>query len=67
MRHLLDTIGGLWQLFLLAARSRFRLTGRYWAWRRETAFGRSNPRSRRETLHAVLEYGRWIHRMKRLP
>lgn len=63
----MDTIGGLWELFLLAARSGFRLRGAYWRWRAETAFG-SRPQelpSRRERLRAILSYGRWVYRMKR--
>lgn len=65
---MIETLGGLWELALLAARSRFRLRGRYWRWRYETAFG-SDPAvrpPRRQRLRAVLEYGRWVYRMKRL-
>jgi hypothetical protein len=66
MRAVLDAIGGLWELFLLAARSRFRLGGRYWRWRAETAFGSTSAGRppRRQRLHAILAYGRWVHRMK---
>ncbi len=68
MHRLVQTIGGLWELLLLAARSRFRMRSRYWNWRRETAFGggagdRPTPA---EVRRAVIDYGRWVFRMKRL-
>ncbi len=62
-----DTLGGLWELGVLAVRSRFRLRGPYWRWRRETAFGTcatARPTRWRRVL-AVLGYGRWVYRMKR--
>jgi hypothetical protein len=67
MRHLVETLGGTWELLLLAARSRFRVGGRYWRWRAETAFGaqREARPSRWRRALAVLEYGRWVYRMKR--
>ncbi len=61
-----DTIGGLWQLFRLGLMSGFRFKGDYWQWRLHTAFGRGYPATKGELIHATLEYGRWIHRMKRL-
>lgn len=62
-----DTLGGLWELFRLALRSRFRMHNRYWAWRRETAFGTdaAHMPSRRNRFRAILDYGRWVSRMKR--
>ncbi|MHC4991068.1 MAG: hypothetical protein ACYTGC_08815 [Planctomycetota bacterium] len=67
MRRLIETIGGLWELLLLAGRSRFRLRGPYWSWRRETAFGSDPARCppRRDRVRQVLDYGRWVYRMKR--
>jgi len=67
MRHLLETLCGLYQLMWLMCRTRFRVRGPYWQWRYETAFGSDPARrpSRRAQLRAGLEYGRWIHRMKR--
>ena len=65
MRYVLDTIGGLWQLLRLAAISRFRFGGAYWKWRNQTAFGRGYPPTL-ELIASVLEYGRWVHRMRRL-
>lgn len=67
MRRFIDTIGGLWELFLLGWKTRFRMRGAYWKWRKETAFG-VDPAAmppRRERLRAVLDYGRWVYRMKR--
>ena len=67
MGRVMDTLGGIWQLALLAARSGFRLRGRYWRWRHETAFGH-DPAGRPgpwQRVRATLEYGRWVHRMKR--
>jgi hypothetical protein len=67
MRALFDTLGGLWELMLMALRTRFRMAGPYWRWRMETAFG-ADPRRRpprRQRLRAVLDYGRWVYRMKR--
>ena len=67
MRWVVETLGGLWELFLLGCRSRFRLSGPYWRWRMETAFGADPARwpPRRQRLLATLEYARWIYRMKR--
>lgn len=67
MRHLLETIGGMWALLMLAARTRFRLRGSYWRWRMETAFGSDRTKwpPRRERFHAILDYARWVHRMRK--
>ncbi|MCC6660516.1 MAG: hypothetical protein IT437_06475 [Phycisphaerales bacterium] len=64
MRRLLDTLGGLYQLARLGVLTRFRFRGPYWQWRLHTAFGRGHP-PRRELVRSVLEYGRWMHRMRR--
>ena len=58
-------LGALYELFRLAALSGFRLKGRYWSWRMHTAFGRGYPASRGELIRSVLEYGRWVRRMRR--
>ncbi|MCK4871853.1 MAG: hypothetical protein KAS72_03915 [Phycisphaerales bacterium] len=63
MRLVLDTIGGIYELMRLAVLSLYRPHARYWQWRIETAFGRGWP-GRIEALLAVLEYGRWMHRMR---
>ena len=67
MKNSLETIGGIWELLLLAIKARFRLRNHYWSWRYETAFGK-NPDARPapiEQLKAILSYGRWVYRMKR--
>ena len=67
MRRTIETLGGLWQLARLALKTRCRLRGKYWRWRYETAFG-SDPAKmpgRRERWRAMLDYGRWLHRMRR--
>jgi len=66
-KRLLETLGGLAALCRLAAACGFRFRGRYWRWRMETAFG-SDPADwppRRERLGAILDYGRWVYRMRR--
>jgi hypothetical protein len=67
MRRAIETLGGLWELLRLALKTRCRLRGKYWRWRHETAFG-SDPAkmpSRRDRWRAMLDYGRWVHRMRR--
>ena len=67
MNRMFETIGGVWELARLAVASRGRLRGGYWRWRDETAFG-SDPSARPPALarwRAVLDYGRWVYRMKR--
>jgi hypothetical protein len=67
MRRIIDTIGGLWELLLLAWKTRFRMRSEYWKWRYETAFGTdpSKMPPRRERIRAMLDYGRWVYRIKR--
>jgi hypothetical protein len=60
----LDLLGGLYELARLAILTRFRFKGPYWQWRLHTAFGRGYP-PRAELIWSVLEYGRWVHRMRR--
>ena len=62
------TLSGLWNLFLLGAKTRFRLRGPYWRWRMETAFGTDparmpDPAARRR---AAIEYGAWVGQMRAL-
>ncbi|MCL4741720.1 MAG: hypothetical protein KJZ54_05890 [Phycisphaerales bacterium] len=64
--HAVETIGGLYALVRLGFITRFRFAGPYWRWRLHTAFGRGMPESRVETLRAIVRYGRWMHRMRRL-
>lgn len=67
MRDLIETLCGLWELLRLAFKTRFRLRGPYWRWRYETAFGAdpSKRPTRWRRLGAMLDYGRWVHRMRR--
>jgi hypothetical protein len=65
IRTALDTVGGLYELARLGVITRFRFRGPYWEWRLHTAFGRGYPASRLELVRAVLEYGRWVRRMRR--
>ncbi|HVU64384.1 MAG TPA: hypothetical protein VHC70_10430 [Phycisphaerales bacterium] len=67
MRHLLDTLGGLYQLARLACLSHLNFKSPYWQWRLYTAFGSGelSERPLRRNLHTILEYGRWVHRMRR--
>jgi hypothetical protein len=58
----------LWNLLILGWKTRFRVNGAYWAWRRETGFGTDaahmpNAAARR---HAMLEYGAWVGQMRAL-
>ena len=64
-RTTIETLGGLWLLLVLGLRTRFRMRGRYWSWRHETAFGRGEP-DRAEKRRAVIHYARWLWRMRRL-
>ncbi|MBA4038905.1 MAG: hypothetical protein C0468_00990 [Planctomyces sp.] len=62
---LLELLGGAYQLLRLAVLTRFRLRGAYWQWRWHTAFGRGAPLTRTARLRAALDYGKWVHRMRR--
>ena len=67
MMTMLETLGGIWELVRLGAKTRFRLRGKYWRWRMETAFGtqKSKMPPRSERRKAILEYARWVRRMRR--
>jgi len=65
IRFIADTAGGVYQLARLAVITRFRFRGEYWTWRMHTAFGNQHGRSRGEIVRSVVEYGRWIHRVRR--
>ncbi|MEE2894874.1 MAG: hypothetical protein VX726_03945 [Planctomycetota bacterium] len=64
MRHLLS---GLLGLLALGWATKFRLRGRYWTWRMETALGsdRSAWPSPSERRRAILRYGAWARRLRR--
>ncbi len=62
-----DTIRAILSLARLAVVSRFNFGSAYWAWRRETAFGKhERTLSLKERVHSILEYGAWVWRMRRL-
>jgi hypothetical protein len=64
----MHVVRGLWNLALLGAKTGFRLKGRYWTWRMETAFGadRSKWPSAAERRRAAIEYGAWVGAMRRM-
>jgi len=64
-RHAIDTVGAIYELARLGIITRFRFRGPYWEWRLHTAFGRGFPESRVQLIRAVLDYGRWVRRMRR--
>jgi hypothetical protein len=66
MRRLCENLAGLWQLARLAFISGLRFKGPYWTWRMHTAFGQGMPATRGELYRSILEYGRWMARMRRL-
>lgn len=63
---MIEAVSGLWALACLALRSGFRLRGPYWHWRLHTAFGRGYPASRAALLRSIVDYARWMHRMRAL-
>lgn len=66
MQFLIDTIGGLYELARQVCLTRGNLRGKYWSWRRYTAMGPGPTIPRHEHRRAMLEYGRWIWRLRRL-
>lgn len=65
MRSVLDTLGGVYELVRLGWVTRFRFSGAYWQWRMQTAYGKGPRPGRGRMLHDVLEYARWVRRMRR--
>jgi len=66
LRSIIEFPCAIYQLTRLAIISRFRFKGDYWSWRLQTAFGRGYPATRRELLMSIIDYGRWIHRTRRM-
>jgi hypothetical protein len=60
-----DIVGGVWNLARLGVLTRFRFAGPYWRWRMHTAFGRGMPASKRELVRSILDYGVWMHQVRR--
>ncbi len=65
MHSLLTLPGALYELLRLGIITRFDFKGPYWTWRTNTAFGRGMPESKAELIRNVLEYARWVRRMRR--
>ncbi|MCU0688200.1 MAG: hypothetical protein MUE97_00430 [Phycisphaerales bacterium] len=65
IRHGLDGLWGVYELLRLAVITRFNFKGEYWQWRMHTAYGRGYPATRWALWKATLEYGVWVHRMRR--
>ncbi len=69
MRHyffwIVDTLWALYELARLGVVTRFNFRGKYWTWRWQTAMGSNPTISRTERWRAMLEYGRWVARMRR--
>ena len=65
---MMHALRGIWNLALLGAKTGFRLRGRYWTWRMETAFGadRSKWPSAAARRKAAIEYGAWVGEMRRM-
>lgn len=64
MRTLLDTLLGVLDLAWMVLTAKGAWNGRYWRWRRQTAFGRGLP-PRGELIRGLLDYARWVHAMRR--
>jgi hypothetical protein len=64
LRRACANLGACWELARLAFLTGFRFRGPYWTWRLHTAFGNHRP-AKRELVASVLEYGRWVRRMRR--
>lgn len=64
MGRFLDLLRGVYELVRLGVLTRFRFSGSYWTWRLHTAFGRGYP-PRTELVRSVIDYGRWMGRMRR--
>lgn len=60
-----ELIGGVYQLVRLGVITRFRFKGEYWQWRLHTAFGRGYPANKVELYKSIVEYGVWMHQMRR--
>ena len=64
--HPVQLAQGLWLLALLVLRTRCRLTGPYWQWRRATALGTSTSVPRSQRRRGILAYARWMALMRQL-
>ena len=66
LQHLIDRVGGIWELLLLGFRIRWKVGGAYWQWRISTVFGETaqRPGLLRRISH-IYRYGCWVYRTKR--
>ncbi len=62
------TLAAIVALARLGLATRWRLDGKYWSWRHETAFGSDPSRWPRVQCrrHATMEYARWVADMRRM-
>ena len=65
MHSLLTLPGALYELLRLGLITRFDFKGPYWSWRMKTAFGQAMPVSRVQLIRNILDYARWVRRMRR--
>lgn len=71
--HILERIGGLFELARIGVASRLRGGEAYWKWRRDTAFGSqaasvkygTKKLSAWQRAGAMMRFGAWVVRMKR--
>lgn len=61
----MKTIFGVWALLRLGLESKFRVRGKYWKWRKDTAFGHFLVKDG-EKRRAMLEYGKWVAEMQKV-
>jgi hypothetical protein len=66
MRHHLDTLWAFYELARLFIITGGKLKGAYWTWRWQTALGNNHGKTRTELLRAMIEYGRWVAKMRRI-
>lgn len=66
LHNILTLPGALLALLRLGLATKFRLRGAYWQWRWETAWGKGPNPSATARARAVLEYARWVARMRGL-
>ncbi len=64
IRSTFNLFGGVLALVRLAMLGALSKRNRYWQWRQSTAFGRFTV-SAKDRRRAVLDYGRWVHSMRR--
>lgn len=66
MRGLRRAVLAAWELARLAVTAGAARRSRYWAWRRETAFGGPRKLTLSERRRAVTDFALWSRRMRAL-